>query len=80
MCNPKVTETGVTIPSNQNVSLDIRNISMRANTQAVSYHLPERWNRVKYLARGDMRGHRKPLQAVVDVVSAVPLSILMDPY
>jgi len=46
----------------------------------LSYHLPERYNRVKYLAREDMRDRCRPLPAVADVVSGVPLSILVDAY
>jgi len=49
-------------------------------TQTAPFHLPERCNRVKYPAREDMRGRRRSLQAVADVVSGAPLSIPTDPY
>ena len=53
---------------------------MHVTTQTVPFHLPEQDNHVKYSAREDMRGHRRPLQAVADVVSGVPLTISMNSY
>ena len=62
--NSKVCEARVAISSNKNVALEVSSINVQADIQTVSCHPPERCSRVRCLAREDMRGHRRPPQAV----------------
>jgi len=80
ICDPKVCEACIATWINQNVILDIPSISVQVSTQTVPFHLPEQCNHAEYPAREDMRGRRRPLQAVVGVVSSAPLLILMDAH